>query len=460
MKKETKKILAITLVLLLLLISSFYVLFLKPEPMQTTVDTQGAWWITQAWLGWRNQDNVYQKYATFYDGESIQGCDYTLTYKQSEGYGNPTKWKVTVEIQDKNHNRVKGTTVTGGALAVGQTVTAVCDFSPIELSSTNRLHGDVWIEIYNTNVGWEGGQCVSNLPINVQPNLPSFTLDYYQVSATTAKAGDTLTVSYQYTNTGRASGTLYVALWADKWKRGENYGDMELYTKKSEQIAVGGTLSDTMSVQILDNYASDDNIIRLGLNNEIKQITYTPPIYSLTIVTVPAQCLVTTSGKSVNSGTAGAVFSLGKGTYSVTVTKDKYSPKTETVALDQSKTVIVTLSQIIYDLEINTTPLSTVEVKNVDTKYADENGTVTFKLIPNTYAIVISKSGYTAKSLSITVDKNMIYTQALEKSTVPTPPPSTPPPTTPPTKKTPGFETAISLIALALVVIAWRKRRE
>jgi hypothetical protein len=221
MKKDSEKILVITIVLILVLISVCHN-FQNPAFMQDVVNTQGAWWITSSWLGWRNQDDQYQKYTAFYEGESIKGIDFTLTYKQANGYGNPTKWRITGEIQDTKGTRIKGFSTSGGALTPGQSITAVCDFSTIVLSTSTRLHGDVTIEVYNPTVGWEGGVTYGGLPVNVQPNLPSFTLDYYQVSATTVKPGDAVTVSYQYTNNGRASGTLYVSLWVDKWKRGEN----------------------------------------------------------------------------------------------------------------------------------------------------------------------------------------------------------------------------------------------
>jgi hypothetical protein len=267
------KVALVVIALVLSSVAAGYYVFVQQIPSDlelTSWDIKGAWWITQDWLGWRNQDNNYQKYATFYDGESIKGCDYTLTYKQNNGYGDPTNWKVTVEVQDKDHNAIRTSTTSGGALTVGQTVTAVCNFNNLVLSHDIRYHGDVWIEIYNPAVGWEGGQCVWNLPVNVQPDYPNLVLTSYTLDKTSVQEGDAVSATFSIMNDGRAAGVLRYGLYPDIDDRNQWMGSSEptySYDLTGVNIAVGQTISYTKQFTVHStNVQYTDGDIHVGLD--------------------------------------------------------------------------------------------------------------------------------------------------------------------------------------------------
>ena len=152
-----------------------------------------------------------------------------------------------------------------------------------------------------------------------------------------------------------------------------------------------------------------------------------PTTATLFIKTVPDSCTVQVSSYTQNSGTAGATFTLLKGTtYVITTSKSGYATKTQSVSLDSNTQLLITLTAgptpppNTFTLLVKTQPTScTVQVSS----YTQNSGTAgaTFTLPKAVYTLTTSKDGYITKTQSVSLDSN---TQLVVTLTVAPPPPT------------------------------------
>lgn len=336
---------------------------------------------------------------------------------------------------------------------------------------------------YGKGYGSSGGLYVRK----IEPKLDcSFTI--YPTDKITPDSQ--VTFSYEIQNTGTYNTVVKV--------RGRGNGITNFYEKSGITLEPEQSTADTISFPYsedlfgaedflgppvadfwIDAYASivSSDVPSDWVTNNVNfdkhiSVPFETPKYALTVSTNPGGCDVKVNDVTKNSGAQGYVaFELQKGTYTITVSKDKYASVIQTVDMQAAKTVSIALTKNSFALTVSTSVADCL-VKLTGPQALQKNATsglATFDSLPKgTYTVTAEKTGYNAEKKSVTLfDKDATTSLVLTKTTTPTPPSPTPPQpeppktneTTPTSKKTPGFEIPLTFLSIILIFYIFRKRR-
>lgn len=177
-------------------------------------------------------------------------------------------------------------------------------------------------------------------------------------------------------------------------------------------------------------------------NNQLGILNTQATTQKVTIKTTPASCDVAVKGGLISipvhqsSGTTGAVFYFPFGIYTVTITKTGYATKTvplvvmsAPISISATLTATTPAPPVTYTLTVKTSPIGCTVAAGGTSKVSDASGNAVFTLAAGTYSVAVSKTGYTAKTVSISLTSSSSTTVTLSAIATPPPPPPTPPPT-------------------------------
>ncbi len=213
-----------------------------------------------------------------------------------------------------------------------------------------------------------------------------------------------------------------------------------------------------------DEYVASSTTYNLEKDDSVR-IRLTGQTYVLTVNTVPSDCTVTvkpgvpvplsdSSDIITKTSTNGvATFDVEQGDYQVTASKTGFTIETKGITVSSiipisgGNTVDFVLTPA-HILTVITQPAGcTVTVQGVGTQTSNEEGkAVFFNVQKNTYNITVSKTGFTDFKTPITVDNDATYAFSLSERTV--------------EKKTPGFEILTLIVALGVIFILTRKKKQ
>jgi hypothetical protein len=142
-------------------------------------------------------------------------------------------------------------------------------------------------------------------------------------------------------------------------------------------------------------------------------VAYAAPV--LTVSTNPGGCDVIVGGQTKNSGPEGiATFeNLEAKSYTVTVSRENYETATETVNMQTSQSVSVSLTKSIFKLTVST-PFTdcTVKVQGAKTFELSSGtaGVAIFEDLPKgSYTVFVAKEGYATETRTVNlVDRDVV----------------------------------------------------
>jgi len=167
----------------------------------------------------------------------------------------------------------------------------------------------------------------------------------------------------------------------------------------------------------LNGYNPQTQVITVDKNLTVPAINLTQPVYTVSgTTTAGATVKLYKDGAVVETVTAdNGSYSFSNvviGQYTLVATKDGYNAKVTEITVNQAVSQDMTLTQAVYTVTGTANAGATVTLyKNeaiVQTTTADENGAYSFSNVAiGNYSLVAKKDDHIAKSVTITVDKDL-----------------------------------------------------
>lgn len=193
-------------------------------------------------------------------------------------------------------------------------------------------------------------------------------------------------------------------------------------------------------------FETEKQTVHLNSDKTI-DVTLDPSHYKIEVITNPSTAEVTINGQPFEEG----MYEKGE-TYKIKANAQYYYEETESFILNEDTSVELNLRPSHVDVEIITSPPDCeVTISEVEPELRPQSMKDTKKLVPGTYEITISKTGYITKTETIKIEEDTTLHFALNQEETVYNPYSE--------KDTPGFELMAVIIAIGIALIILKKRR-